>query len=330
MCVLLVGYGVQRTMRVVKAASPTVTPTPSVTPTASATPKASTTAPAKAKASPKPKTSPKSTSGAKKPKAPKVATGKVDAKGALAGARKAFAVMVKAARADKGLDPKTPKNKPFWSATQKLSKQLDLAQKGLVAKNDDFFKGISGARSAEAQMKVNWQLTDSKNKQVVDAGKKLGRALAVLRTDFSKEADRKKKGGALTATEKEQLAKMKKQQAELLAKVKALEAKATKNKALERGLRKIATKRRIAWSRHQTRLMDLIAALYLLDELEGLLYGYDYYVDKDWRNDWVNVPTWTNAWDPYVDTWGAKSVSLGRCHSDGRCFPADDFRFRKR
>src|SRR5207249_8357782 len=64
---------------------------------------------------------------------------KADGKTLLDDANKALAAMIKAARADKGLDPKTPKNKPFWKATQKLSKQLDRAQKGLKAKSDDFF-----------------------------------------------------------------------------------------------------------------------------------------------------------------------------------------------
>ncbi len=274
MCALLVGFGVERTIGAPKATPVEVK--------------------AKAKAVAKPKA-------AKKPKA-EVASGKVDAKGALAGTRKALAVMIRAARADKGLDPKTPKNKPFWSATQKLSKQLDGAQKGLAAKNDEFFKGISGARSAEAQMKVAWQLTGSENKPVIDAAKKLGRALAILRTDFSKEADRKKKGGELTAREKEQFAKIKKQQADLLAKVKALETKARKDKGLERGLKKIAADANRVVKAPET-VDGFVATLYLLDELEGLLYGYDYYVDKDWRNDWLNVSTWTAAWDPYMDGW---------------------------
>src|SRR5262249_46387738 len=49
----------------------------------------------------------------------KNATGqKADAETLLDDASKALAAMVKAARADKGLDPKTPKNKPFWKSTQ--------------------------------------------------------------------------------------------------------------------------------------------------------------------------------------------------------------------
>src|SRR5215216_6442552 len=43
---------------------------------------------------------------------------KADAKTLLDDANKALAAMIKAARAGKGLDAKTPKNKPFWKSTQ--------------------------------------------------------------------------------------------------------------------------------------------------------------------------------------------------------------------
>ena len=71
MCLLLVGFGVERAIDGKKlfAAEP------------------------KAKANAKPHTP-------KKPTAKEKVSGKVDAKGTLAGARKALAVMVKAARAD--------------------------------------------------------------------------------------------------------------------------------------------------------------------------------------------------------------------------------------
>jgi hypothetical protein len=79
---------------------------------------------------------------------------KADAKSLLNDANKALAAMVKAARGDKALDPKTPKNKPFWKSTQLVAKNLRLAQTGLQAKSNDFFKGIAEARQADEQMKV--------------------------------------------------------------------------------------------------------------------------------------------------------------------------------
>ena len=72
--------------------------------------------------------------------AQKKATGqKADAKTLLDDGSKALAAMIKAARGDKDLDPKTPKNKPFWKSSQLITKNLK------TAKSNDFFKGIAGA-----------------------------------------------------------------------------------------------------------------------------------------------------------------------------------------
>jgi hypothetical protein len=103
---------------------------------------------------------------------------KADAKTLLDDANKALAAMIKAARADTGLDPKTPKNKPFWKSTQLIAKNLKIAKTGLIARSDDFFKGIAEGRQAEEQLKVDWEVTDSKNSQVIENGKKLEEAYA--------------------------------------------------------------------------------------------------------------------------------------------------------
>src|SRR6266436_9876487 len=81
---------------------------------------------------------------------------KADAKTLLDDANKALAAMIKAARADSGLDPKTPKNKPFWKSTQLIAKNLKTAKAGLAHKSDAFFKGIADASKAEEQVKVDW------------------------------------------------------------------------------------------------------------------------------------------------------------------------------
>src|SRR4051812_12838128 len=235
---------------------------------------------------------------------------KADAKTLLNDARKALAAMVKEARADKGLDPKTAKNKPFWKSTQTLAKSLKTAGSGLTAKNNDFFKGIEDARQAEAQMKVDWQLTDSKNQKIIDSGKRLGHALAALRTNYSKEAARKKKGGDLTADEKAQFAKIKARQKELLGKIGTLKEKAKKDKALEKGLNDIE-KQANEILKKPTTLDAYLAALYLLDLQTGLIRGYEYYVDKPWRDDYiyfVDYAKWYDTWyvewsDPVAYDW---------------------------
>jgi hypothetical protein len=227
---------------------------------------------------------------------------KADAKTLLDNASKALAVMVKNARADEGLDPKTPKNKPFWKSTQLVAKSLKAAEKDLAAKSNDFFKGIADARKAEEQMKVDWQLTDSKNKKVIENGKKLGHAIALLRTDFSKEAARKKKGGDLTAKEKAEFDKIKTQQKELLAKIKKMEKAAQGDKGLEKGLGEIRKQAEHILKAPAT-VDAYIATLYLLDDQIGLLRGYEYYVDKSWRDDYLTLVDWTTTYETSYYDW---------------------------
>jgi hypothetical protein len=227
---------------------------------------------------------------------------KADAKTLLDDANKALAAMIKAARADKTLDPKTPKNKPFWKSTQLVAKNIKTAKEGLGAKNDDFFKGIAEARKAEVQMKVDWQLTDSKNKKVIESGKILGNAIGSLRTNYSKEAARKKQGGELTAKEKVEFEKIKVQQKDLLAKISKLEKSAQKDKALEKGLKEIQ-KQAQQITKQPATLGAYIATLYLLDRQAGLIRGYEYYADKPWRADYVGLVDWISGYDTWYYSW---------------------------
>ena len=242
------------------------------------------------------------------PSAAKATTKKTTGKKAnaaqlLAAAQKAQAAMLKNARADKGLDPSLPKNKPFYAAAEKVSTQLGRAEKGLAAKNDDFFGGISQARSAQEQLMVAWGATGSKNKRVMADGKALGNALDTLRMDYSKEAARKKKGGELTAKEKADFAKIKANQMELLTKIDQLQAKAKNDPALQRGLAKMKNEaQRIANA--PLTVNDYVNALYLINDLEGQLYGYDYYIQPAWRSDWIVVDAFVGLFAPfYYDFW---------------------------
>src|SRR5438874_7287305 len=227
---------------------------------------------------------------------------KADAKTLLHDAKKATAAMIKNARADKGLDPKIPKNKPFWKSVHLVAKNLKTAEKGLATKSNDFFKAIADAREAEEQMKVDWQLTGSKNKSVIDNAKKLGHAIALLRTDFSKEAARKKKGGELTAQEKADFEKIKTQQKALIAKIQKLEKAAQKDKALEKGLHEIQKQANHILNQPVT-VDAYIATLYLLDQQIGLIRGYEYYVDKPWRSDYLQLVDWSTSYDTIYYDW---------------------------
>jgi len=122
-------------------------------------------------------------------------TKKVAATQLVDNALRANAYLVKSARADAGLDAQKAKNKPFWKAVQSITKILNRAKSGLAAKNKEFFIGVRDARRGgtdESRLAV----TGSKNKNVVEAGRKVSYAVALLRMNYSQEAARKKKGAA--------------------------------------------------------------------------------------------------------------------------------------
>jgi hypothetical protein len=145
-------------------------------------------------------------------------------------------------------------------------------------------------------------LTDSKANKVIENGKKLGHALALLRTDFSKEAERKKKGGELTDKEKAQFEKIRAQQKDLLAKLKKLEGETKSDKALQKGLGEI--KKQAAHILTEPTTVDsYIAILYLLDTQAGLIRGYEYYVDKDWRKDYAVLLDYAKRYDTWYSEW---------------------------
>jgi len=230
------------------------------------------------------------------------ATAQANAEALLNDASKALAAMIKDARADSGLDFDIARNKPFWKSTQLIARNLRTAKNGLATQDDDFLKGIAEARRAQEQMKIDWQLTNSKNKQVVENCKKLGDAITLLRTNYSKEAARKKTGGELTADEKADFEKIKAQQKDLLAKISKLEKSAQKDKALEKGLREIQKQAARILTEPAT-LDAYIATLYSLDVQAGLIRGYEYYADKPWRASYLELVDWFTGYDTWYYTW---------------------------
>src|SRR4051812_14197150 len=131
--------------------------------------------------------------------------------------------MIKDSRAEKKLAPKKSKSKTVWKSVHLIAKSLKAGEKDISENNNDLFKHIADARKAQEQITVDSEVTGSKNKKVIENGKKLGHAIARLRIDFSKEAARNKKGGELTEKEKAEFEKIKGKQKELLAKLTKLE-----------------------------------------------------------------------------------------------------------
>ena len=88
----------------------------------------------------------------------------------------------------------------------------------------------------------------------------------------------------------------------MLAKIVKLEADAKKDKALEKGLREM--KKQADHIVNEPVTLDAyIATLYLLDVQAGLIRGYEYYVDKPWRADYLVLVDWVHTYETGYYEW---------------------------
>ena len=226
-------------------------------------------------------------------------TGKQNASQLLADAKKALAYTVKAARASgKELSPSNPDAKPFLLSLQKIGKALDSAEKALEAKDAAFFQSISHAQAAVVEMKVAWDLTKSKDAEVIKGGKSLGGAVTALHDEFGPMAQRKAKGGELTDTEKENFEKLKSSQAEFRKKLHHMFAKNKKDPALEDGLRKL-NKRSLEIEKAPNTVTAYAGAMDFLSAISGSLHGYEYYVPPAERKAWKGLTKSSGARQSY-------------------------------
>ena len=231
--------------------------------------------------------------------------GKQTASQLLADAKKALAYTVKAARAaGKELSASNPDAKPFLLSLQKVGKSLDSAEKALAAKDPAFFQSISHAQAAVIEMQVAWDLTKSKDADVIKGGKALGGAVTALHDEFGPMAQRKAKGGELTDTEKTNFEKLKSSQAEFRKKLHHLFAKNKKDPALEVGLRKL-NKRSLEIEKAPNTVTAYVGAMDFLSTISGLLHGYAYYVPAAERKAWKRLAKSSGAKQSYYYSPGA-------------------------
>src|SRR5439155_7832329 len=80
------------------------------------------------------------------------------------------------------------------------------------------------------------------------------------------------------------------------------EAGAKKDNALEKGLREM--KKQAEHIVKEPATVDAyIATLYLLDTQIGLVRGYEYYVDKPWRADYLVLVDWVHTYETSYYAW---------------------------
>jgi hypothetical protein len=230
--------------------------------------------------------------------------GKQNAEQLLDDADKALALTVKSARAaGKELDGKTPVAKPFYQSLKDINSSIEDAKKSLAAKDNKFFDDLSAAKAASEDMKVNFELTKSKNPQVITAGKALSGAITALHDNYSPMEQRKLKGGELTAEEKKNFQKLKADQEDLLKKVHALSASVKNDPALKDGLKEISAKAHEIAKAPET-VSAYADSVDLASTVIGLIDGLKNYVNPGQRSQWEGIQSYTQKSPSYYTTGG--------------------------
>lgn len=187
------------------------------------------------------------------------------------------------------LDPKKKTQRPFWSALKAINGNVKAMKGAIAAKDPKFFKLLDETGRAVAEVNHGAQLLRLKDRKALAGVKALSVSYNELLKNFGKEAARKKKGGELSAAEKEQLAKMRSGAKGVRDKLKAMQTKLDRKKN----------------ARLYAQLMDLIALSSKIDRLKGdnlnayieMLYLVDYLTD-----DWYSYGQYLQVWDPALYT----------------------------
>ena len=177
---------------------------------------------------------------------------KANASDLIDSARRAVAVVVKAAKNDASLSSDIAKAKPFWDGMKDLNENLSKAETGLTLKDKTFFESLASASAGFAQAEIGIIMTGGSNKPLGEAMSTLSGILDTLNENYSKESARLKQGGELTDTEKQQLDKLIAQQDKLLSKLDEVEKKVGSNNAeIKKGIENIrANAKKIKSSSH--------------------------------------------------------------------------------
>ncbi len=154
---------------------------------------------------------------------------KVNAAQLIGKAQQGLAFVVAAGRANPDLSSDETKAKPFWNGLKDLGENLTNAKAQLEAKDDKFFTSLASANAAYVQARIATIMIAGTDQRLSSGMDSLGRVLETIMENYSKEAQRLKQGGELTAAEKAQLDKLIAQQDELIKKLEEVEKNVARN-----------------------------------------------------------------------------------------------------
>jgi hypothetical protein len=233
------------------------------------------------------------------PPAAVAAATKQTAQDMLTDAKSAIAYIAKGMKTAK-VDPAAKANQPFVAALKEVEQSVAAVQRGLAAKSKDYYTALDRLRRSTNTLQITFSRSQITAKPVNDGVKALLASVSALDTHYSREAERRKKGGTLSDAEQAKLSAMQSQQQAFAAKLDQLEKQLAADPKVDKDFKQKLTQMRTRSSALSTAaptVATLTDVLLLTGELAGWWDGLSYYVPPSYRKDWVIID------DGFVDSW---------------------------
>jgi len=216
------------------------------------------------------------------------ATRRVDARQMMRIVEASFEDTVRAAReTGSSLDPSLARNRPFWSALDRAGLAIEDVGRALRGRDERFFQALERGSVALGELRVVWPRTGSGAAEVGHGIRILSASYRLLRGSYGSEALRYRRGGGLTASEKERFQRIRSMHAQLADRLDVLRrnasARGDRTLAAEMS-RLLAEAERIAAA--PVNLPSYLNALIVGDEMRGEWDAQRYYAEPDERADW--------------------------------------------
>ncbi len=227
----------------------------------------------------------------------------------ISNADRAVLFIVKSAQetSDAKLKRSNKDSEPFWASVKKLNSNIDKLTKYNFLKDENFHKTLAETVTAKEEVLTTYEMLEANDASVKEGIDKASKTINLLYQNYSKEALRMKKGGSLSAEEKQKLDQVKAQNKELQKKLDELEGKVSGNEKMLKKIKKIREKSNEVVHCHNNSA-GFFFAMSAMNMINGWMWGSHW-----WWGPWGGwypgfyfnyVDIYVNVIDDYTYDWG--------------------------
>lgn len=186
------------------------------------------------------------------------------------------------------LDPKATRNRPFWSALDRMGRSVEEVGTALRARDPRFFQSLERGSVALGELRVIRARSAATAPEVDRGLGLLTSSYRLLRRTYGSEAARHQRGGALSDSERQRFERIQAAQRDFAARLEVLRRRAEER----RDRAAVAELNRLIAEAHRIASVPLTLESYLntliaMDEMRGEWVGNRFYAEPADKADWA-------------------------------------------